>query len=81
LNFCRENDYRLSPEASDYLKEQLGEYVKKADSYFGNARAIRNFLDSAISAQANRLLAENTTDPEALVTFVPADLEQIFHKS
>lgn len=81
IKLCKENDYKLSPEASDYLKQELEEYVKRADSYFGNARAIRNFLDSAISTQANRLLAENTTDPEALVTFVPADLEPIFHNA
>ncbi len=80
LKFCKENDYRLSDEAADYLKLQLEEYVRNADEYFGNARDVRNFLDIAISAQANRLLEENTTDPEALITLTPADLAQAFNK-
>lgn len=78
LKLCTENDYKLSPESSDYLKEHLEEYVNNSDKYFGNARDIRNFLDIAISAQANRLLEENTTSPEALVTLHPSDLAHIF---
>ena len=78
--FCKENDYKLSPNATDYLMAQLEQYVQKKDKNFGNARDIRNFLDIAISAQANRLLEENATDAEALVTLTPADLAFIFEK-
>ena len=78
LSFCKENDYTLSYEASVYLKEQLEIYVANATKYFGNARDMRNFLDMAISAQANRLLSENVTSPEALMTLTPADLKGIF---
>lgn len=78
--FCKENDYELSPEATDYLMEQLEQYVQNKDKNFGNARDIRNFLDIAISAQANRLLNENATDTKALVTLLPADLAFIFEK-
>lgn len=80
LKFCKENDYQLSPEGSAYLKQQLDIYVKKSDKYFGNARDVRNFLDTAISAQANRLLRENATSPEALVTLTAEDLMCIFEK-
>ncbi len=80
LKFCKENDYQLSPEGSAYLKQQLDIYVQKSDKYFGNARDVRNFLDTAISAQANRLLMENATSPEALVTLTPEDLTCIFEK-
>lgn len=80
IKFCNENDYQLSSEAVNYLKTELEKYVQSSDQYFGNARDVRNFLDIAICAQANRLLAENTTDPEALVTLLPADLESIFQK-
>lgn len=78
LSFCKENDYKLAPEASVYLKEQLTNYVAHSTKYFGNARDMRNFLDAAISAQANRLLEENVTSPDALMTLVPADLIGIF---
>lgn len=80
VKFCKENDYTLSPEGVDYLKTHLEEYVRKSNKYFGNARDVRNFLDIAISAQANRLLNENATSPEALVTLQPADLSHIFNK-
>lgn len=78
--FCKENDYDLSPEAADYLIEQLQQYVQNKDKNFGNARDIRNFLNIAISAQANRLLAEQATDTRALVTLLPADLAFIFER-
>ena len=80
LRFCKSNDYVLSPEGSAYLKEQLALYVQNADKYFGNARDVRNFMDIAISAQANRLLEENNTNPDALMTLKPADLAHIFNK-
>lgn len=78
VSFCKSNDYTLSPEASEYLKKQLEAYVANQTKYFGNARDMRNFLDTAISAQANRLLTENETSPEALITLTPADLKDIF---
>lgn len=80
LSFCRENDYVLSDDASVYLKEQLVNYVAHATKYFGNARDMRNFLDIAISNQANRLLEENVTSPDALMTLTPSDLSGIFEK-
>ena len=81
VSFCKSNDYTLSTEASDYLKEQLNVYVANTNKYFGNARDMRNFLDIAISNQANRLLTENATSPEALMTLTPADLNGIFVNS
>ena len=80
LKFCKANDYQLSPAGTDYLKIHLEEYVAASDKYFGNARDVRNFLDIAISAQANRLLAENVTSAEALVTLQPDDLSHIFEE-
>ena len=78
LRFAKENDYTLSDEASVYLKNKLEEYVRNTDEYFGNARDIRNFLDVAISAQANRLLNEGCTDSKSLMTLEPTDLAEIF---
>ena len=78
--FCKNNDYILSEDASTYLHEKLEAYVSNTDKYFGNARDVRNFLDIAISAQANRLLTENVTDANALMTLKPEDLTLIFDK-
>lgn len=80
LRFCKSNDYSLSPDAIQYLKEELDIYVTNKDKYFGNARDVRNFLDIAISAQANRLLTENISDADALMTLKPVDIAHIFNK-
>lgn len=77
---CRDNDYKLSSEASEYLATSLNNYVEHKDKNFGNARDIRNFLDIAISAQANRLLKSNSTSAEDLITLTSEDLKAIFEK-
>ena len=76
--FCKESDYKVSESGSIYLKNALTDYVQHTDQYFGNARTIRNFLDVAVSAQANRLLAENATSKEDLITLHTVDLQEIF---
>lgn len=78
LSNCKANDYQLDENATQYLKSQLATYVANKDKNFGNARDIRNFLDIAISAQANRLLSENATTPDALMTLTASDLAAIF---
>lgn len=78
LKNCKDNDYQLSKDASSYLMEHLNKYVLNKKEDFGNARDIRNFLDIAVSAQANRLLKENATSPEALVSLTSDDLAFIF---
>lgn len=77
---CTDNDYKLSEEAAPYLMERLEEHVANKDKNFGNARDIRNFLDIAISNQANRLLEENNVSAESLTTLTITDLESIFEK-
>lgn len=79
--FCADSDYSLSPEAALYLKDELIMYVANKDRNFGNARDIRNFLNTAISAQANRLLVEGATDADSLTTLTTADLACIFNKT
>lgn len=78
LKNCKENDYQLNDDSAEYLMKELNKYVLNKDKNFGNARDIRNFLDIAISAQANRLLAENEPNAEALMTLLPVDLAHIF---
>lgn len=76
--FCKINDYKLNAQAADYIQEQLKLYVANKSSDFGNARDMRNFLDIAISAQANRLLSEDLSDTNALITLTKEDLKPIF---
>lgn len=77
---CTKNDYQLDDSAKAYLMQKLTDYVDNKDKNFGNARDIRNFIDIAISAQANRLLQENATSAEALTLLNQSDLSAIFEK-
>ena len=77
---CRDNDYKLGAEAGVYLSSSLNHYVAHKDKNFGNARDIRNFLDIAISAQANRLLKSNSTSADDLITLTIEDLKAIFEE-
>ncbi|MDE6433686.1 MAG: AAA family ATPase [Lachnospiraceae bacterium] len=77
---CTDNDYQLDEAASSYLALKLSDYVSHKDKNFGNARDIRNFLDIAISAQANRLLTSNSTSAEDLVTLTSEDIAAIFEQ-
>ena len=78
LKNCKDNDYQLDESGDTYLREALENHVRNKDKNFGNARDIRNFLNAAISAQANRLLLENNISPETLMTLTASDLEQVF---
>lgn len=78
LKNCKDNDYCLDDSGDQYLRSALEKYVENKDKNFGNARDIRNFLNAAISAQANRLLQETTINPETLMTLTASDLEQAF---
>lgn len=80
LKNCKENDYQLTSDATTYLMQYLNKYVADKGKDFGNARDIRNFLNIAISSQANRLLKENDITPEALMTLTPTDLSFAFEK-
>ncbi|MDO5155713.1 MAG: AAA family ATPase [Eubacteriales bacterium] len=77
-NSCNSNDYHLDDDAKTYVHSKLEEYVANKDANFGNARDIRNFIDVAISAQANRLLENNTPDADALTTLTVEDVQSIF---
>lgn len=71
---CKEQDYHLSTEAVDVLKEKLHDMVQHKDSNFGNARDIRNYLNCVIERQANRLINAVSVSREQLLTIEVEDL-------
>lgn len=78
LYLCQMNDYRLDSAGEEYLIRQLDNYTDQKNETFGNARDMRNFLNQAISNQANRLLSEQRSDTDSLITLTIADLRPIF---
>ncbi len=67
---CKKSGYVLDESARDLLKSLLALYSLDAKG-FGNARGVRNLLERAVSAQANRLAkheGEITRDTLMLLT-------------
>ena len=69
-------DYNFSPEAEQRLKEILERTMLCPPENFGNARSARNFLDNAMSHQANRLVKDAANlKADELMLITTADLE------
>lgn len=70
-------DYHLSDEAKAYLVERFQALLDNPPENFGNARSVRNYLEEAISHQANRLLETGEMDVDKLTTLEVADMEKV----
>ena len=59
----KKNEFVLTDEASDLVKEVIAKAVANKNNNFGNARYIRNLFEKVITQQANRIAtAENITN-------------------
>ncbi len=56
--FAEQQDYTLAPGLKEKLKEKLEEKRIEAGEHFGNARTARNYFETVMSNQANRLIRE-----------------------
>ena len=63
--YMKKNQYTISDEADEMLKEKLDYAVEHKDRNFGNARYVRNVFEKSIQMQANRLEGKsNLSDRE-----------------
>ncbi len=62
----------MSPEAREMLERWVPEIPR--DSSFANGRTMRNLFERTLAAQALRLVADDTTDPEILRRIGAADV-------
>ena len=77
-NMCM--SYALSPtmEAERHVLEFFRKRCEEADETFANARDVRNFVDSALSNQANRIAKiEGDISDEVLTSLELSDVENI----
>lgn len=75
--FClqvKKNEYTLSDEAIQHLKEQLNTVVSNKPKDFGNARYIRNLFEKTIERQANRLSTKKELTKQDLLLITKADI-------
>ena len=67
-------DYLISPACTELLLTIFGSLHR--DKHFGNARTARNILQAMKRKLAIRVMKDNLTDRESLMTFHPEDIEQ-----
>lgn len=70
-------DYKIDNEARKYITNQYKNILENKPENFGNARSVRNYLDKAISNQANRLISLENVDRDALVTLTVDDIKDL----
>ena len=76
--YMKKNQYTISDEADEMLKEQLDYAVEHKDRNFGNARYVRNVFEKAIQMQANRLEGRTNLSDRQLTEITASDIEKAF---
>ena len=76
--YMKKNQYTISDEADQMLKEKLDYAVEHKDKNFGNARYVRNIFEKSIQAQANRLEGKTGLSDRQLTEITLADIEKAF---
>ena len=68
------NEYVLKDDAAQYVKSKLDDVLKTKRNDFGNARYVRNYFESVIEHQANRLAADVDLSAEKLTELTLEDV-------
>lgn len=76
-NRAKKLDYQIEPETLEYIRAKFKQFLMVPPKNFGNARSVRNYLDNAISNQANRLVTSPSLDMDALTTITIEDVANL----
>ena len=76
--YMKKNQYTISDEADEMLKEKLDYAVEHKDRNFGNARYVRNVFEKSIQMQANRLEGKSNLSDRELTEITAPDIEKAF---
>lgn len=77
VGMCKKQEYVLTPEAETYVKEFLAQRCANKPENFANARDVRNFLEHAITNQAERVINQKNIDYDVLAKLEKCDFEGI----
>ncbi|WP_407391461.1 AAA family ATPase [Methanobrevibacter sp.] len=70
---CEEANLTMDKPADDYIKQYFEKMYETRSSNFANGRAVRNFFEEVITAQANRLAPQSEITDEELNTLTYED--------
>ena len=73
----KRNDYTLSPEAGEAVRDHLRELYEDRDGNFGNARDVRNLFERIVAAQADRVAGLENPSDEEISTITVEDLREL----
>lgn len=73
-NMCAESGYKISEACREYTIKYFTDIYNNRSKGFGNGRAVRNYFETAITRQANRLCGGDGASDEALVTLEAEDV-------
>ena len=76
--YTKKNQYTISDEGAEALKERMNYAVEHKDRNFGNARYTRNVFEKAIQMQANRLAGKSGLSDQQLMELTAPDIERAF---
>ena len=70
-------DYTFDEDAISFVSDKFKKTLISPPHNFGNARSVRNYLERAISNQANRLVSDMDINEDELMTIKLADVENL----
>lgn len=74
-SMCSKQEYKLTPDAREYAAAYWNDRAAHHDETFANAREVRNFMETAISNQATRIVTSGKEiDVETLSALTKEDL-------
>ena len=73
-SLCKKGGYQLSPKSKMYAEGYLRELSAAQKHHFANGRAVRNFYESVIARQADRLGASRCPSQEQLSEILLGDM-------
>ena len=76
--YLNKNQYTITDDAVQLLKDNLNYVVAHKTKNFGNARYVRNIFERAVEQQANRLSAKRSISDEELSVLTKEDIENAF---
>ena len=74
--YLKKNEYTITKEAAQYMKNELEYVVKNKSRNFGNARYVRNVFEKAIQCQADRVSQMKNVSDDQLVEITLADIKE-----
>jgi SpoVK/Ycf46/Vps4 family AAA+-type ATPase len=72
--FCKSNKIKLLKDAEVKLKRKIDSMLSAEMRHFGNARAMRNLFEDALSNQAIRATSDNVIEKHEVGEFTPDDI-------